>query len=202
MKLLVLGATGNTGIQVVEQALQRGHSVVAVVRSPGKVTPRPNLTVIEGDVTKVEDLAAAMAGVDAVIGTLGPRDLKPTTIYSDSTRALIAAMKQSGVKRMIMVTAALLFDMKGLVPRFLGWLLRNGMSDARRLEALVRDSGLEWTIVRPPRLTNKKLIGRYREAVDALPENGGVISRADTAHWLLETAEHAAHRQQLVGIAY
>jgi putative NADH-flavin reductase len=207
MRLFVLGATGGIGRQLVDQSLQRRHHVTAFVRSPQNLgTPRNGLTVIQGDVRDAGAMSAALAGHDAVLSTLGPPGPAPNTITSESARATVKAMQTTGVHRILVVGVAALFPDIGVFGRLLrSTLLRNVADDSAEMERIVKASGLDWTIVRPPRLTNGPRRERYGLAVDHLPDGAGgnaTVSRADVAHFMLNELEHRAHILQVVGIAY
>ncbi|HTV82864.1 MAG TPA: SDR family oxidoreductase [Acidobacteriaceae bacterium] len=204
MRLFILGATGGTGRQLVDEALKRGHQVTALVRSPQKMgAPREALTVIGGNVLSAEALAGAMAGHDAVLSTLGPPGPRRNTITSEGARATVEAMQAAGVQRLLIVGVAVLFEDAG----WLAWvlrrtLLRNVAADSAEMERVVRGSALEWTIVRPPRLTNGPRTEGYGVADDHLPAGAtGMVSRADVACFLLDEAERPAHVRRVVGIA-
>jgi putative NADH-flavin reductase len=206
-RLLVLGATGGTGKALVDQALERGHSVTAFVRSPHKINAdRSGLTVVSGNPRDESALAAVMPGHDAVLSALGPPGPGKTTIVADGARATVAAMKSNGVARLLVVGVAVLFEDIGILGTILRrTLARNVASDSAEMDRMVRASDLVWTIVRPPRLTNGPLTGQYEVADDHLPSRGGgaaTISRADGAHFLLEELERGAHRGRIVGVAY
>src|SRR5256885_5608698 len=109
--LFVLGATGGTGRAIVDQALRRGHRVTAFVRSPDKLGPsREGLTVLRGDPRNVEELRAALPGHDAVLSALGPPGIGPSTLVADSARSTVAAMRAAGVRRLLVVGVAVLFE--------------------------------------------------------------------------------------------
>src|SRR5215472_14001343 len=115
MRLFVLGATGRTGVEFLDLALAHGHDVTAFVRSPGKITRRdPRLVVVPGKVDEATSMATGMTGHDAVVSVLGPQPWEAvvagTTLMRDSTTAALAAMDQSGVKRFVVVSSALLFQ--------------------------------------------------------------------------------------------
>ena len=206
-RIFVLGATGGIGREAVDQALKRGHRVTAFVRNPQKVGgPRKDLTVIQGDILNAERLSSALAGHDVVLSAIGPPGPGPSTITSDSARATVAAMRSAGVDRLMIVGVAMLFEDSGLLGRVLrNIFLRNIARDSADMEKVVKASVLEWTIVRPPRLTNRPGSGLYAVADDRLPPSAGgaaVISRADVAHFLLNEVELPAHVRRVVGIAY
>jgi len=207
MRLFILGATGGTGLQLVDQALKRQHRVTAFVRTPHKLgAPREGLTVIQGDLLNAEAVGAALAGHDAVLSAMGPPGPGRTTIAGDSARATAAAMRATGVRRLLVVGVAVLFDDAGIFARVLRkTLLRNVANDSAEMEVIVKASNLDWTIVRPPRLTNGPLTERYGVVDDHLPLGAGgtaTVSRADVAHFMLDEVEHPAHLQRVVGIAY
>jgi putative NADH-flavin reductase len=207
MRLLILGATGGIGRQLVDQALERRHLVTAFVRNPQKLgTPRDGLMVIRGDVLNAQAISAALAGHDAVLSTVGPLGPGRSTITSDSAKVTVAAMEATGVRRLLIVGVAVLFDDAGIVADLLrATLLRNIAKDSAEMERIVKASHLDWTIVRPPRLTNGPRRERYGVADDHLPHGAtgaATISRADVAHFLLNEVEQPAHIRRIVGIAY
>ena len=203
MRLFVLGATGRVGRELVDQAIERGHLVTAFVRSPEKLAPERNgLTVRKGDARNLDELRAALSGHDAVLSALGPPGLGQTTILRDGARSTVAAMQAAGAHRLLIVSAAVLFESAGFVAWLLRkTLLRNVADDSAEMERVVMSSGLDWTIVRPPRLTNGRFTGYYSVEDDRLPAGGRAISRADVAHFLLGELEHGGHVRRVVGIA-
>ena len=202
-QLFILGATGGIGRAMVDQAIQRGHAVTAFVRSPEKLgAARKGLTVRKGDPRSADELGAALPGHDAVLSALGPPGPGPTTINSDCARSTVAAMRAAGVPRLLIVSVAVLFEDQG----FLFWLfrktlLRNVTKDSAEMERLVVASGLDWTIVRPPSLTNGRLSGRYGIEDGRMPRGGLSVSRADVAHFLLDEVDRGAHVGKVVGMA-
>lgn len=208
LHLLILGATGGTGRELVNQALERNHGVTAFVRSPHKLgPPRDGLTVIEGNLLDVNALAAALRGHDAVLSTLGAPGPAKNTIVSESARVTVAAMNAAGLRRLLLVGVAVLFPNTGVLASLLrNTLLRNVAIDHAEMERIVKASGLDWTIARPPRLTNGPSRQCYGITDDHLPPGSGggaaAISRADVAHFLLNEVEHPAHLHRIVGIAY
>jgi putative NADH-flavin reductase len=210
MRLTVFGATGGTGTQVVTQALDAGHEVVAVVRDPARlpVPAAPGLTVVKADVMDVESILPAVETVDGVVSALGPPQMsKPTTVCADGTRSVVRAMGKAGVRRLVVVSAngAYVDDGDGLITRLvakpiLQRLLREAFVDLRRMEDEVRASATDWTIVRPPRLTNGRHRGKYRTAVD---RNVGItISRADLADAILKALDDPRTAGHSLGVGY
>jgi len=169
MKLFVIGATGQTGREVVEQALARGHDVTAFVRSPEAIgLTNERLAVIKGEATEEDQLVKAMQNHDAVVSTLGPRKpFEPSSLLHDAALATTRTMQRSRVKRLLILSAAAHFP--GIFNRIVSLILRNHMRDSLAMEEVVRASGLNWTIARPPRLTQEKYAS-YRSREDAAPE--------------------------------
>jgi putative NADH-flavin reductase len=195
MRLTIFGATGGTGTQLVRQAIEEGHDVTAVVRDPARldVPEHERLRVITADVTDAAAIEPAVKGADAVLSALGPRGRGPSTICRDGTRAIIEAMGATGVRRLVVCSAGGafadagdgLFTRRVVKPLILERLLKDAFEDMRHCEREVRDSGLDWTVVRPPRLADKEATGRYRTATDVNVRGGRTISRADLAACML-----------------
>src|SRR5438874_11432150 len=200
MKLFVIGATGRARQEVVQQAIARGHHVTAFVRSPESVTLRnERLTVLKGNAMDENSLFEAMQNHDVVISTLGPREVfKPSTLLHDSALATTRAMNRSGVKRLVVLSAAAHFP--GILNRIASFIMRNHMRDSLAMEAIVQASGLDWTIARPPRLTREGYT-TYRSREDAAPRMGFSLSRKAVAAFMLEAIEQQKHFHQVVGIA-
>jgi putative NADH-flavin reductase len=200
MKLFVIGATGRTGQEIVQQALARAHHVTAFVRSPETVTLRhERLGVLKGNVTDENQLSEAMQNHDAIVSVLGPREVfKPSSLLQDSALAVTRGMQRSGVKRLVVLSAAAHF--RGIPNRIVSFILRNHMRDSLAMEKVVQDSGLDWTIARPPRLTQEQY-ATYRSREGAAPRRGFSLSRKAVAAFMLDTIEQKKHFQKIVGIA-
>ena len=201
MNLFVLGATGNTGRHIVDLALERGHSVTAFVRSPDKITRRDKaLTVVAGDPLRVDPLARALRGHDAVLSALGPpprEAFRPNTLLSEGAATAFAAMKTAGVERLAIVSAAMLFPEKGLQFVFIRWLLKHHVRDLLAMEAVVQATALDWTIARPPRLTKSADAGLPKRARRApRPCLRGVVPRDGRVPRRLRRATHACARDR------
>lgn len=202
MKLFVLGATGKTGSEIVSLALSRGHEVTAFVRSPEKLSPTGALTIVKGDPGDSKSMAATLPGHDAVLSAIGPHPreaLRPSTLVTDCARATVEAMTTSGVPRLVIISAAVLFPEKGLYFAFFRWLTKHHARDLRGMEAIVRSSGLAWTIARPPRLTRSPDT-TFRAARDAVPPGSRVMSFRSVAAFMLEAAERQSHIREVVGL--
>ncbi len=193
MKLFVLGPTGGTGRQIVTQALDAGHTVTAFLRDRSTVaTTHPLLTTVAGDVTAGgAAMAAAMRGHDAVISAIGRgKTFTSDNLIARSVPGILDAMHASGVRRLVFTSAIGVgdtFTQSPLLPKiFFRTLLRGIYADKLIGDELIRASALDWTIVQPVKLTDGPLTGRYRWAehlaLTGIPE----VSRADTAHFILE----------------
>jgi len=211
LKLLVIGATRGAGREVARQGVAAGHAVTALARDPARVeVSHERLTVLRGDVLDPATLAPAMAGCDAVVSSLGVTSSfrAPTTLYSAGMQNIIQAMRAVGVTRLIAVTAAPLGPNEGttlpgrLVNKLMWAFINEVYSDMARMEDEMSKSGLAWTIVRPPRLTNKPAIGRYRTEVNRSVRGGYSIARADLAGALLKLLDDPASIQAAISIAY
>jgi len=206
MKLIVFGATGGTGRQVVAQALSAGHMVTAVVRRlDALILQHDRLRVLCGDVLHPATLAQPLAGQDAVVSALGDRSRAPTTVFSAGVSNIMQAMKVAGVRRLICISAAGLDPGSGLLrsiaKSILSRMLRDAYDDMRRMEALVRDSGLDWTIIRAPMLTDKPRTGRYQIATNQHLSRGWSIARADLADYIVTHLAEPGSYRALVEIA-
>ncbi|MEH2294437.1 NAD(P)-dependent oxidoreductase [Nostoc sp.] len=193
MKILVIGATGPTGQQIVEQGLAQGHQVTALVRNPDKFEIQHNsLQIVKGDILDPASLDAVQQQ-DAVISSLGTKKigLEPVTVLSEGTKNLLQAMERHSVKRLICITGLGAGDSKahgGLLydKLILSVILRRIYDDKDRQEAEIRQSNLDWVIVRPGILTNHPAKGNYRVLTDLTGVMAGKISRADVAAFVLQ----------------
>ena len=208
MNVLVFGASGATGREVVKQALDRGHSVRAFVRDPDKFDIRhADLDLIVGDVTDPVPVALAVKGADAAASALGSgNSLGPDPDLIDGVQNIVQAMEQAGVRRFVylsMLGVGGSGTQLGLLDRYivLPLLLRNVMKDHARKEGLIKRSALDWVIVRPPRLTNGPYTGRYRSGEDIGERTLlASISRADVADFMVKqfTDDRYVHRTPAV----
>ena len=200
MKLFVIGATGRTGQEILQQGLVRGHHVTAFVRSPESITLKnERLSVLKGNATDEGQLYEAMQNHDAVISTLGPREVfKPSSLLNDSAVATSRAMQRSGVKRIVVLSAAAHFP--GIPNRIASFVLRNHMRDSLAMERIVQANGLDWTIARPPRLTQEDSL-TYRSREGAAPSMGFTLARKAVAAFILDAIEQNKHIHKIVGIA-
>ena len=206
MKLLVLGATGGIGIEIVEQALERGHAVTAFVRSSQRLKSFVGkINIVEVNPVDSREVARVLEGHDAVISAFGPRvpiAKADAHLLRDFAAALTNAMRRAVVPRAIVVSTAFLFKDSLIPPVYLlGRLLFPGVvSDATDMEKILRESGLDITIARPPQLTDKPFTGKYRVREGHLPTFGFSISRADVADFMIQTAEDRSFSAAVVGV--
>ncbi|HEV7964807.1 MAG TPA: NAD(P)-binding oxidoreductase [Actinoplanes sp.] len=213
MRITVFGATGGTGQHLVVDALTAGHEVTAVVRGPSRLTipvtaggARP--AVVTADVLDPAAIEQAVAGRDVIISALGPRPKAKDPICAPGAESIIAAMRATGVRRLVVITASGHvrdrhddFATRALAKPILRRLLRAGFADFTATDELVTASGLDWTIMRPVRLTDG---GHkpYRTAVDHTVRGGFTISRADLADATLAAASDPATAGHAVAVAY
>jgi uncharacterized protein YbjT (DUF2867 family) len=196
VKVLVIGASHGIGLETVKAALRAGHSVRALARSAASIPVQDaNLDKVSGNALDRDAIRNALQDVDVVVQTLGvnysPRYIfEGTTLFSESTRILVDAMKAAGVKRLITVTGLGAGDSRGqgglLYDALLFPLLLKRVYDDKDVqEWIVRSSGLDWTIVRPGLLTNRPATGRYCVLIASKDWRFGAISRADVADFLV-----------------
>jgi putative NADH-flavin reductase len=224
MKLTIFAATGGIGRRLLDQALTAGHDVTAVVRNPASLPTE--VRAVTADLTDADPatLESAVAGADAVLSGLGPRAPRSKSdigITSHGTRAIINAMEATDARRFVMVSAAPVGTFAspgnpnppkhdpgdGFVMRHLGARIARSLFGAHYVdlaltEELIRDSGLDWTITRPPRLTDGALTGTYRLADGQNVRRGVLISRADVAHYMLRTLDEPETIRHTIGLAY
>ena len=207
MKLLVLGATGGTGIEIVRQAIDRGHSVTAFVRSPERLKSfGDHITVRQGNLLNPVELEPVIKGHEAVLSGFGPRlpvSKADANLLRQFGGALTGAMPKAGVKRVVVESVAFLFKDSMIPPAYLFGRLffPSIVADASAMEELFQNSGLEWTIARPPELTDKPYTGKYRVREGHLPRFGFTIARADVADFMIKAAENRSSLGNIVGIS-
>lgn len=213
-EMLVLGAAGGIGRQVVEAALAEGWRVTAVLRTPAKLDlTHPLLTIVKGDVLDVASFETYLSGAPVVVSAIGVSGGlggdKPTSLYSDGASRILEAMGRRGARRLFVISASAI-EISPVLPAMVRFaakyilqkLLRHMYADLRVMESRVKESGVDWTIIRPPRLTNKPTTGRYRFAVNAFLRNSLSISRADMAHFIVHHARDRGTYQGVVEVGY
>jgi len=203
MKIAVIGASGRTGIITVYQALDKGYEVNAFARKAYNVTIRhPKIRMIEGDVLDYPKVKEAVEGVDAVIVTLGMDKNKPLRTFSDGTTNIIKAMKECGVKRLICMSSAGILGNdthpvfgKIIIPLFLNHIY----ADKREQMKIIQESGLEWIIIRPPRLTQAPKTGNYQRT-EGRPGTRS-IPRNDVADFMLKLLTNKKYDRKMPAIS-
>jgi len=206
LKLVVLGATGGTGLQIVRQAIQQGHLVTALVRSPDRLEEfADHITVRRVDLLNSIELEHAIQGNDAVLSAFGPRipvSRQDTDLLQRFAVALTGAMQRAGVRRAVVESVAFLFKDSIVPPTYLFGRLffPTVVADASAMERIFEESGLDWTMVRPPQLTDKLYTGRYRVAAGRLPVFGFKISRADVADFMIKAAGDPSSIHKIIGV--
>ncbi|MFT3711867.1 MAG: NAD(P)H-binding protein [Archangium sp.] len=204
MKLFVLGANGRTGTEVIDIALARGHHVTAFVRDAHRVTrTHERLKVMVGDALNTESIAAALPGHDAVVSALGikSRQLFSTvTLVQEGAASTVAAMTRAGVKRLVLVSAATLFDDSRAIVKFVRWVLRRQVADLIEAERIIGASELEWTFARPPSLSSG-VNEKWRSEVGRLPDKAWSMTFRAVAAFMVDALERNAHVREVVGLA-
>jgi uncharacterized protein YbjT (DUF2867 family) len=210
MRLLIVGGTGGTGRELVRQSLERGHDVRVLARNPSRLDMRHvRLSIVSGDVMDSASVEAAVRGQDAVLCALGhKRWFYPTRILSEGTRNLIRAMENESVRRFVCETSLGVGDSWGRMglyyTLFVGvFILPFYFFDKARQERVIRNSSLDWVIVRPGLLTNRSKRGVYRHG----PQVGHWlwtvrISRADVADFMLNQVTSNAYLHQSPGVSW
>ncbi len=215
MKVVVIGSTGGTGRAVTGTLLARGHQVTALARHADALQPKDGLRIVEGDVMQASTLHALMPNQDAVVvclgnsqnpfaRILGRKRTTPADICATGTAHTIDAMRSHGVDRLVVLSAYGVGDTRDLAPLmyrvFFGLVLREQMADKERMEVLIKASGLSWTLIQPPALTDEPERGVWLASVDG--ELGGTtISRGDVAAFMVEALEGGTHAGQTVALS-
>jgi len=196
MKLTIFGASGKTGVELLKQALEKKHVITAFVRDPSRLSiQHDQVDVITGDVLKAENVAEAVQGRDAVVCVLGSNDLKKTTVRSKGTANIIQAMKQEKVQRFIVVSAMGTGDswdtLSSTGKLLYATVLKSSREDHEAQETAVKESSLDWTIIRPSGLTDEPKTGEYEVGENILAKTSR-IARADVADLILKELEQNA----------
>lgn len=209
MKLVIFGATGTVGCQLVQQALEEGHSVKAFVRDLSKLDlTHPQLSFMQGDVMDASSVEQAIQGQDAVICVLGSGKKLKSTIRSEGTQQIIQAMEKVGVRRLICQSTLgtgdswnnLNFYWKYIM---FGFILRQVFMDHELQEELVRNSDLDWTIIRPSAFIDGPRTGHYRHNFPSTDHDISLkISRADVADFILKQLSDRSSLHQSPSLSY
>jgi len=195
--IAVIGSTDRTGRLVLDEGVRRGHSMTAFTRRPDTLAGVRGLkSVVHGDGRSLEDMRRAVRGQDAVISIVVSEGRGQTTVMSDVTRAELDAMREAGVRRLVSVSVSAIEGRRPwILINLVRWLLRKPYADFGRMELLIRSSPVDWTVVRPPYLSNGPKTGRVRTQVGGKDLRHGPyhISRADLAATLIDLAEDSQH---------
>jgi putative NADH-flavin reductase len=221
VKLALIGASGGIGREVLSQALTAGHLVKAVVRNPSKLSAEVDVVRLDLASPDGEVLAASLRNVDAVISAVGPSRPAQAGIAERTTAAITHAMAGAGVRRLVVISAAPVgvvpsthrphpprYDpgddllMRYLLSPLIRRLFGPVYTDLAAMEDLLRDGSLDWTAIRPPRLTSGRLTRTYRTAIDRNVRHGLFISRRDVAHLMLTVLQQRETVRHSVGVAY
>ncbi|NHC43480.1 SDR family oxidoreductase [Bacillus sp. MM2020_1] len=206
MNILILGATERVGSQIVTYALHDRHHVTVLVRTPDKIQiNNENLTIIQGNVLKKEDIVRAMHGIDVVISAL---NTDGTTTLSESMPLIIEAMENEGIKRIITIGTAGILQSR-TTPNSLRYQSSESKQKSTRAAKehhkvydMLKQSTLEWTIVCPTYLPDGERLGKYRIDRNFLPEGGAEISVPNTAEFTFKQIKASDYIKSRVGIAY
>lgn len=210
MKLAVFGASGGTGKQVVRQALSRGYDVVAVVRRPDAFAlTDERLSVRQGDALDPNSIGRAIEGSETVISALGsPAGRTPTTVYSAGISNIVAALPAAGASRLVAISAAPAGPRSeaGTFERLVAYPLLEiffgaSYDDMRRMEGVLSNSGVDWTIFRPPKLTDREAKGNYRTSITGALPHAYTITRGDLAAAMLDSITDDGLIRRFVAIA-
>jgi uncharacterized protein YbjT (DUF2867 family) len=220
MKLTIVAATGGVGRELLEQAVAAGHDVTAVVRNPAKLSRQ--VQSVTADLSRPDPavLESAVVGADAVLSGLGPHSNADAGIASAGMPAIVAAMRAVGTRRIVAVSAAPVstvptrrrpnppkhdpgdgFFMRHVLSHVANVRLGKVFADLAEMEDILRESGLDWTVVRPPRLSGKPGTGRYRTAYGQNVRGGWIVPRADVAQLMLGALGQPETIKQVIGVA-
>lgn len=209
--ILVFGATGATGFQISKQLIEAGNNVTVVVRNPSSFNlTHKNLVVVQGDVMHAHTFRDAITKNDIVISALGTgTNLKPTNVYSQGVGNIMVEMKRQNKHRLLCISAGGLevnptmnFIMRFLVKNILQRILKHPYADLRIMESEVKSSSLDYTIIRPPRLTNQEFKGKYRTAINSNLKKTSTIGRADLANGIIKLMDNQKSFRSTVEIGY
>jgi putative NADH-flavin reductase len=223
MRLTIEAATGGVGGQLLGQAVAAGHDVTVLVRNPDRLAAGLPVRVVVADLAAAgpEALQSAVDGADAVLSGLGARSGAEAGVASRGTRALVQAMGSAGVRRIVVVSAASVgtvaspgrpdpprhnpgdgFFMRHLAAPLAKAAFRRHYDDLALMEDVLRDSDLDWSVARPPRLLDRSLKRSYRTAYEQNVRGGMFISRADVARLMLDVLDRPETIHRVIGIAY
>jgi len=205
MKIIIFGATGQTGLHLVKLALENGHEVTAFVRNNSKINIKNDrLNIVEGSILEKSQVVDAIKNQDAVISCLGGDANNKSTILTDMIKVVVDAMKENNISRIAYIaTAGIDNEMPGLLTKMIiSLLFKNVINDHKGAAEYIRSNDLDYTLARPLSLTDGDATGSYRATTAGIPKGGKNISRRDLAHFLLDSIENKKHIAQSIGLAY
>ena len=203
MNLAIFGATGGTGRQLVEQALEEGHTVTVLVRNPAAFPMQyERLSLVQGDVRDRARVETVVAGQDAILSALGTNQRGPVSVCTDGIQRILMAMTRSHVRRLLVVSAygAAESHHRDLYNLFLWTLLKEKMMDKERMEELIKHSDVDWTLIRPSFLTDGPRTQQYHSSPDLRMHVTSHISRADVAACMLQRITDTASVHKALAI--
>jgi len=191
-KIIVFGASGGTGKQVVHEALNAGYEVTVIVRNTEDyIFGHPLLKIIHGDVLEPETFKSVIAGKDAVVSCLGYHKREPTTVFSEGITNIMKAMQAEGVKRLICLSNGAIeipqnasFLVKFEIKNILRRIFKYSIADMLLMESILKNSGFNWTVIRPSRLLNSLKTGKYRTSINMNLPKPSSVSRKDLAEYI------------------
>ena len=208
MNITIIGASAGIGLETIKRGLNRNHSITTLSRSEINIEENKLLNRILGDATNKSDLLKSLQNADAIIVTLGTgKNMKATTLFSDFAKLLIEIHNEKKiVVPFIFVTGFGAGESKNYVPwivkMFLKYFLKDVYADKTKMEAIITNSDLNWTAVRPGRLLDKPLTEQYRVENKLYKGiNIGGINRADVADFLIKQAEHQTELKKYIGLS-
>lgn len=209
MKIAIVGAAGRTGRNVLDRAQERGHEVTAVVRDPSKLGSYSSkaMRIVAATAGDVFALTDAFRRVDVVVSTLGPNKTSGDHVLTTGITATLTAMEAASVRRLVVVSASGhltdgdAFFTRAIVKPILGAALHTSYEDMREMERIVQASNTDWTIMRPPMLTDKDARGTYQSRRNLNVRSGFTITRADLAAAIIDQLEDDTTIRQAVSVA-
>jgi putative NADH-flavin reductase len=208
--IIVFGASGGTGLEVVEQALEAGHHVTAVLRNP-EVFPirHEQLKIIRGNVFNLQGYENAFFGKEVVISCLGTHKKEPTTVYSQGVTNIMQAMQKVGMDRIICLSSSgveissrVSFITKLIMKYSLQRIFKYIYADMLQMEKVLRESNLNWTVIRPPRLLDGDKTGKYRTSINGYLPNPSSLNRSDLAYYIIDHLDDEKTYKSRVEISY
>ncbi|MFN5790275.1 MAG: NAD(P)-dependent oxidoreductase [Bacteroidota bacterium] len=208
MNITIIGASAGIGLETVKRGLDRNHSITTLSRSNIEIEEKKSLNVILGDATNKADLLSSIQNADAIIVTLGTsKNMNATTLFSDFAQLMVEIHKENKIDiPFIFVTGFGAGESKNYVPwlvkMFLKYFLKDVYADKTKMEEIITNSDLNWTVVRPGRLLDKELTEKYRIENKLFKGiNVGGINRADVADFLIKQAEKQTELKKYIAIS-